>query len=148
MDSNRWGAGSLTKDSATGLQWLDLNLATNISYKSMLTEQGGGGVYAGFRYATANEVETLFINAGTPDVNSGSAANVAAAQGLIALIGASNSFRGNDEIFGITGTATATGSVSAIIDHVFNNGVAFYDINAVTSPVYGLDYHNAPVGNW
>lgn len=148
IDSASWGSGSLTKDSATGLQWLDLNLATNISYNSMLAEQGEGGLYAGFRYATASEVELLFINAGAADVNSSSAANVAAAQGLITLIGASYSFRGKDEVFGITGTVTTSGAVSAIIDHTFNNGAAFYDINTDSGPVYGLDYSNASIGNW
>jgi hypothetical protein len=146
-----WGAGSLTTDSESGLQWLDLDLSTDISYNSMLTELSDGGLYAGYRYATASEVGTLFINADIPDVNSGSAANVGPAQDLITLLGATKSFRGVDEIFGITATMTTTGevgAVSAILDHSYNGGVAFYDANTVSGPVYGLDYNDVSVGNW
>ena len=146
-----WGAGSLTADSATGLQWLDLDLSTDISYNNMLTELGGGGLYAGYRYATASEVESLFINAGIVDVNSGSAANVAPALELITLLGTTQSFRGVDEIFGITATMTTTGevgAVSAVLDHSYNGGVAFYDANTQSGPVYGLDYNDASIGNW
>jgi hypothetical protein len=148
IDSTRWGAGSLTVDSLTGLQWLDLDLSTDISYNSMLTELGGGGFYAGYRYATASEVESLFISASVVDVNSGSAANVAPAQNLITLLGATQSFRGTEEIFGITGSMTTTGAVSGMLDHSFNNGVAFYDVNAVSGPTYGLDYSAGSIGNW
>lgn len=143
-----WGVDSITLDDITGLQWLDLNLSTNISYNAMLTEQGSGGLYDGFRYATASEVETLFNDAGVPDVNSSTLANTAPALALINIMGATRNFRGAIEIFGITGTTTESGVTSGIVDHSYNGGVAFYDVNVVTGPVYGLDYSDASIGNW
>ena len=132
----------------TGLQWLDLDLSTDIPYNSKLTELVSGGLYDGFRYASTSEVESLFVAAGIPDLDSGSPANVVPFQNLITLLGATQSFRGTDEIFGITGTMNTTGAVSAMIDHSFNNGVGFYDVNAVSGPTYGLDYSAGSIGNW
>jgi hypothetical protein len=113
----------------------------------MLTAQGSGGEYAGFRYATVGEVETLFINAGVPDVNGSSAANVVPAQVLIGLMGATKNFRGVTEIFGITGSTNPDGVDAGVIDHSYNGGVAFYDVS-VTSITYGVDYSDVSIGNW
>ena len=54
------GPDSITRDTATGLEWLDLTLSTNRSYNDVSSQLGVGGDYAGFRYATAAELTTLF----------------------------------------------------------------------------------------
>lgn len=58
----------LTRDTATGLGWLDLNLTLNLSVNDIL---GGSGGYldSGFRHATENEITVLFTNAGIPRLN-------------------------------------------------------------------------------
>ncbi|ARN75050.1 hypothetical protein BST96_13565 [Oceanicoccus sagamiensis] len=148
QDDSVWGVGSLTLDQTTGLQWLDLNLSTNFSFNAMVAEQSEGGLYEGFRYATSSEVETLFVHAGIPEVNASSAANTASAQALISLMGGTKTFRNTVEIFAITGSSNPTGLNSAIIDHAFNDGVAFYDVNTATGPIYGADYSDASIGSW
>lgn len=66
----KFGADSLTYDSATKLQWLDLTLSTDRSYSDVLGQLGAGGAYAGFRFATAAELTTLETNFGFDRVNS------------------------------------------------------------------------------
>ncbi len=147
QDHANWGAGSITLDTDTGLQWLDVDRSVNYSYNSMQAALGDGGSYAGFRYASQSEVEALFINGGVPDVNSGSAANVDPALELLALLGATYDFRGNEELFGITGTASAGGMASGTIDHFLSSGIDSYSVTTLGA-VYGLNYSADSIGNW
>jgi hypothetical protein len=146
MDSARWGAGSLTGDSSTGLQWLDLDISTGISYNTMLTEQADGGLYEGFRYATATEVETLFSNAGIPNINSGSAANVTPAQALVDLLGNTTGSTPGETI-GFTGTAAGFGQAVGVLDYYLSAGVPFYKAST-TSLDYGMAFSADSVGHW
>ncbi len=56
--------GNITYDPNTGLHWLDVNLSANQSYTDVSSQFGVGGDFAGYRYASGNEVNTLFSNAG------------------------------------------------------------------------------------
>lgn len=67
LDSG-YGEGSITLDSNTGLEWLDLLVTITYtgttstccnSYNTVMNELGAGGIFEGFRYATRSEVETL-----------------------------------------------------------------------------------------
>ena len=55
---------NLTYDSETGLEWLDITLSTDRSYREISQEFGVGGDYDGFRFATGADLTTLFGNAG------------------------------------------------------------------------------------
>lgn len=85
-----YGTGSVTQDTATGLEWLDLTQTTNQSYNQII---GGANGYLtnGFTVATLSQVELLLTHAGWDGVDasatSGSAANLAAVQLLISLLG-------------------------------------------------------------
>ena len=84
--------GSTTLDDSTGLEWLDMTLTAGQSYNSVIGGFGGYVTSMGYRYATGAEVFALFTNAGIPDIETTvvgnyTAANVAPAQALIALIG-------------------------------------------------------------
>lgn len=59
-----FGAGAITNDTATGLEWLDLTFTNGLSYNFVSTQFGSGGQFEGFRYATSLEVDTLFRDAG------------------------------------------------------------------------------------
>jgi hypothetical protein len=59
------GDGFITRDTDTGLDWLDLNLTLNLSYNEVIADIGVG-LPAGFRYATESEVIALFAGAGVP----------------------------------------------------------------------------------
>jgi hypothetical protein len=58
------GDNLIAIDSATGLEWLDLTVTANMSYWDVIRECGTGGLFDGFRFATAAEVEEMFTNAG------------------------------------------------------------------------------------
>ena len=50
-----FGADSVTQDTVSGLDWLDVNLSVNRSYIDVSTQFGIGGDYEGWRYATVQE---------------------------------------------------------------------------------------------
>src|SRR5664279_2433971 len=56
--------GNTTYDPNTGLYWLDVNLSADRSYTDVSSQFGVGGNFAGYRYASGNEVNTLFSDAG------------------------------------------------------------------------------------
>ncbi|MDX1410273.1 MAG: hypothetical protein R3330_19115, partial [Saprospiraceae bacterium] len=66
-----FGNNSITTDSETGLDWLDLGLSTGKTVAYVSSQFGTGGAYDGFRHATRAEVLTLFHNAGIPDIDTG-----------------------------------------------------------------------------
>ena len=61
LDSS-FGTGTITWDTDTGLEWLDLPVTYDLDYA---TASGLlGTTYAGFRYASTSEVRGLFDSAG------------------------------------------------------------------------------------
>lgn len=68
------GDNALTLDESTGLEWLDLTQTAGRNYNDIVGLDGSnelvaGGNFAGFRYATLIEVETLYLNHGFPSTN-------------------------------------------------------------------------------
>jgi hypothetical protein len=63
-DDARFGQGSITRDLAAGLDWLDLTLTIDRSYADVNSELVEFGEFAGFRHATGDEIAGLFENAG------------------------------------------------------------------------------------
>ena len=53
----------VTRDTDTGLDWLDVTLSVNRSFNDVSDEFGAGSDYEGFRFATGPEVITLFDHA-------------------------------------------------------------------------------------
>ncbi|WP_341678805.1 PEP-CTERM sorting domain-containing protein [Niveibacterium sp. SC-1] len=66
-----YGAGTLTRDSATGLEWLDLSLSAGYSYSTVLSH------FDGFSIATGAQVSTLMNHSGAPAAPHGAAAQSA-----------------------------------------------------------------------
>jgi len=89
VDLDAPGDGLVTRDTDTGLDWLDLgDVTTNLSYDAI---QGGAGgwIAAGWRYATEAEVCHLFVEhteATACNFNSGIALEPPAAENLITLL--------------------------------------------------------------
>lgn len=146
-DHANWGVGSITIDTQTGMQWLDVNHSVNYSYNRMLAEMLDGGLFQGFRYATQGEVEALAINSGVVDINSSSAANADPAVNLMSFVGYTHNRRSNLEVFGMTSTTSSGVVGSGVIDHLYLNGLAAYDVS-VLGPSYGMDFTSDSVGNW
>ena len=53
-----------TTDTYSGLDWLDLTETIGMSHNDVALELGPGGIFDGWAFATANQVESLFDNAG------------------------------------------------------------------------------------
>jgi hypothetical protein len=80
--------GVITRDPNTGLGWLDLSQTTNRSYNEVSPQFGIGGIFYGFRYATGEEVSTLFMDAGITGLSIGTInADAPAVSALINLLG-------------------------------------------------------------
>ena len=63
VDSS-FGNNSLTHDSVSGLEWLDVTITSGSSYDNVAIQFGSGLLYEGFRFATRQEVYNLWDNAG------------------------------------------------------------------------------------
>lgn len=55
---------NITFDTATGLEWLDWDATRNISFTTILENNGPGQIYEGWTFATRDQVQTLLFNIG------------------------------------------------------------------------------------
>jgi hypothetical protein len=62
LDFHQTGDGLLTMDSSTGLKWLDVGATLGLTAPQVMA--GEGGWATSFRYATSDELRTLFMNSG------------------------------------------------------------------------------------
>jgi len=98
---NTFGTGRLSLDLVTGLEWLDLPLTQGRSPADILAGYGNY-ITAGFRFASAAEVQALWEDFGLSHFGSATAASqdVAAAQAIVDTLGAT---------FSSSGAATTAG---------------------------------------
>jgi hypothetical protein len=84
--------GNITRDTATGLEWLDVSQSIGVSAKSII--DGTSPLVAqGWTLATNLQLRTLFTNAGMSEPITGWAPNnFIPAQNLINLIGATSQY--------------------------------------------------------
>lgn len=86
------GDGEITRDTDTGLDWLDLTLTTNVSLDDIQADVGGW-ISDGWMHATRAEACQLFANAGNTSFASTcpfqelASAFVSEAESLVALLG-------------------------------------------------------------
>ncbi len=133
LDDGVFGAGSVTLDTDTGLQWLDLTLSTDLSANEVDAQLGVGGTFEGWRYASVAEVLTLFVNAGIPDVPGQSSANIAPAQALMDFVGSTGFQAGigdGRQAFGITGDKSGGLRRRADMDGLMVNGMPEMSVGA------------------
>ena len=64
IDDPVFGPGALTRDNATGLDWLDLTVTQDQSFNQVTARLGAGGDLQGYRFATAQELFVFWENAG------------------------------------------------------------------------------------
>jgi uncharacterized protein YjbI with pentapeptide repeats len=101
-DDPVFGAGSITLDLATGLEWLDLGFSINRSFDDVSANFGPGGDFEGFRYATAAELITLYMNAGIVNIDTNvlEAVNLTPVSNLLNLTGTTWSGTGSGPFAG------------------------------------------------
>ncbi|VAW53261.1 hypothetical protein MNBD_GAMMA05-1160 [hydrothermal vent metagenome] len=106
-DDPIFGSSAITFDTTTDLYWLDISLTTNLSYEFISSEFGAGGIYNGYRYATEEEVFSLYSSADIPDTSGTlTLQNVSSVFSLISLIGRSDK-TGFPEVYGITASTAS-----------------------------------------
>jgi len=64
VDWQSAGDNLITRDTETGLNWLDLTVTNGMSFNTVNGQLGSGGLYEGFRYATGQEVVDLYAKFG------------------------------------------------------------------------------------
>lgn len=69
VDDSVFGVNSITRDTASGIEWLDLTISQGMSYNSVLANLEIGGQFEGWRFATSNEVRVFFFKLGLPSIN-------------------------------------------------------------------------------
>ena len=96
-----YGAGSLTQDTVTGLEWLDLTISQGFSYNNVINGVGNSFLANGFVVATLTQVEAFLTAAGWNGVddsanNLGVTNHLATVTTLINLLGTigTNAFPG------------------------------------------------------
>jgi hypothetical protein len=68
LDSE-FGPDTITRDTSTGLDWLDVTETRGLSYNYVKANMGDGSAYEGYRYATLAELDQLIINFGYVAIN-------------------------------------------------------------------------------
>jgi len=86
------GDGLVTRDTETGLDWLDFSRTAGLSFDEVAVEGAGGWYGGGWIHATTDQIRALMESASAMALptatRSGSAENVEGAQALMALLGA------------------------------------------------------------
>ena len=59
-------ASNVTRDTDTGIEWLDWDASSGVSYADVLANSGSGQTYEGWTHATLGQVEEFFTNLGLP----------------------------------------------------------------------------------
>ena len=154
-DDPRYGAGMLTVDTSTGLAWLDLPLTSGLSYQEVLAATQPGGAFAGFRYASAQEVFAFFDAANLPKQGWYSESSSAAQPILsfISLVGATSSQDGRQETLGRTGTpGDLEAHIGVGLDFAYQNGVPGYLRDGASGwpsgGSLGDSYNSGSWGSW
>ena len=62
IDDPTYGAGALTWDTATNLEWLDLTKSQGRSYNYVASQLGSGGEFEGFSIADSTQFMQLMRN--------------------------------------------------------------------------------------
>lgn len=110
-DAN-FGPNSITVDTSTGLGWLNLTEASDLSYQQVLSDTQAGGMFNGFRFATVAEVLNLYNSAGIPGTGYYPLSNLSI-QSLFSLIGTSGIINGQPGALALSGTSSAGGGYFA-----------------------------------
>jgi len=64
VDWQTSGDNLITRDTTSGLEWLDLTESRDLSFNYVSSQLGAGGEFEGWHYATAGEVDTFIDSAG------------------------------------------------------------------------------------
>ncbi len=148
LDDPVFGAGSITRDTATGLDWLDVPISQGRTFLDVAGEFGSGGDFEGFRHATEAEFQSLVVNAGIPDINVPVTGDLTPFTDLIDLVGATDSQAGNPETLGFLNDLGSSPElrVNGDLDFFFSGGVPAYIASTGVSRNESIVFDS--VGHW
>lgn len=99
------GDNLVTRDTGTGLEWLDVTQTADLTFNFVSSELGGGGIYEGWSFATGAQVRDLYSSAGATGPYTGfNPGHFDAVTSLLSLVGE------------IETTATRSGSLLLVAD--------------------------------
>ena len=129
VDDPQYGASSILQDTSTGLEWLNLNKTSNLSYNTVFSNLGPGGMFEGFRYANLDDIGTLFADANIPDIDQTTTANFQPVSDFMQhdigqLFGSAACFCEVSEALNAQSLATGTHSFSVLETHAIFSGTA------------------------
>ena len=150
-DDSVFGIDSITRDTASGFEWLDVTLSINRSFNDVIANLGVGGDFEGWSYAGSYQVQQLLENwTGYPSNRVriktvepfDEAFNL---DGIIELLGATTGSVGDgySRVRGITGSAWDARNVWVGQIHDFDESSANFDYY-VPSDFYRLNYSADP----
>jgi hypothetical protein len=99
---------NITRDTQSGLDWLDVTLSTGYSYNQVVEQLGDGRAFEGFHFATEAELVVLFEHAGL-DIDAHTPVEPAIA--LLDLVGISVTSGGGGHIAGYFNDGDTNSSV-------------------------------------
>lgn len=135
---------NITRDTATGLDWLDLTLSTNRSFAAVTAQLGTGGNYQGFRVATDMEIGQLFLDVGAPSTNGSGVSFNTAAEFLVSAVGTTGVNSSGPFGYGFRNPNTAPAAHRAVSQYADYNPQPFVSVNAG----YVSDVALAQYGTW
>jgi len=145
-----FGANSLTIDTQTGLEWLDLGFTAGMSYNEVLADMQPGGMFSNYTFATSQQVDNLYNDAGVG--NGGYYYVTAPAIGtLMSLLGPTETADGYPGFIAFSGTSNGGGAQAAPgILPVGINGNVFYEVtDGVTSgSSFGDSFSDPALADW
>lgn len=114
------GDGLLTRDTTSGMEWLDLTPTIGITYNAVIAGFGGFTTTHGFSVARQADTVTLFANAGLTPVSGSSTdpGTIAAGTALVDLLGCTSSCAGSPGAYGfadLDAFSIGVGTVPALV---------------------------------
>jgi len=129
IDWQSAGDNLITRDTTTGIDWLDLTATTPyMSYNSVFAELGPGGQFSGWRYATTDEVTSLLLTNFGIDLYAGNTSTGPLPAGLAEA----TSYLGN--------TTSAIGDQYTGLSGITSQGRLLFDGHLVVGASYDSDF--------
>ena len=127
VDWQTAGDNLITRDTVSGLEWLDLTVTASRSYDVIASMMDSGGTYEGWRYATPGEVVILLDHSGGIGTYVGTSVDHGAMfdLGLVSQWGYTVTEASSEEAYFITDDVTGTNrhGYGALVNH-YASGLA------------------------
>ena len=135
-DFSTSGDNLLTYDSSTGLEWLDVTETTNLSYNDIINGVGNDWISGeGFRYASEDELNALFVSSGWDGI-SGGATVFDTATNFLDLWGRTLDFSSHDWSIAITSDeeiSTGNHYVTRVDTSTGSSNIGYFGLEAGTT---------------